>query len=143
MRSIAIVMLATVGLGCAHTLPIHLPADDNTPGLRALVVEAGERLGLEVHFVDTGYGAVTLDLVDRAGHIAGHSLVEKGCRRAAWALAEVHVVAHELGHVLGLEHVSDTENLMHIAAGREGELDGWQLHVVERQAARLELCRVE
>ena len=54
-------------------------------------------------------------------------------------LASIGLVAHELGHALGLEHVDDADNLMY-AHSSTFELRDDQLEKVDRVAGRLSSC---
>lgn len=42
-----------------------------------------------------------------------------GCRRSLESPREPVMLAHELGHALGLEHVEDPANVMHTFVGRD------------------------
>lgn len=89
-------------------------------------------------------GAVMVILSDRPGLIEG-SDVELGglatvraCKPRVWSMDSHLVLAHELGHVLGLRHVADPNNVMHLSPGTETTPD--QTERVHRHAYRLAAC---
>lgn len=73
------------------------------------------------------------------GDNVGEAIWRTGCRRLAWSIPSEAVVLHELGHLFGLEHVDDAENLMHPSA-LGSELTAKQLRIVDREARALEAC---
>lgn len=60
------------------------------------------------------------------------------CGPRLWAVARPNVLAHELGHVLGLSHHPDPRNVMHRVAGTE--VEPAQVRRVHFSARLLALC---
>jgi hypothetical protein len=84
-----------------------------------MVREAVSLLGYEAKFVSRRRGALTLDLVEISPaafdglRYGGRMLDERGCDRSAWVIpVDSQRIAHEIAHMLGLEHNEDPNNLM-------------------------------
>lgn len=78
-------------------------------------------------------------------HILGFAAVTEGCRRAVFAELDPQVIAHELGHALGLDHTpSDQTNLMFPTDAGGIELTPEQRRVIQREVFELRtgLCLV-
>jgi len=89
-----------------------------------MVREAVGLLGYNTRFVTRSRGAVKIELIPVEGlHFTGRELTdeESRCFRSGWAVPfAAENVAHEIGHMLGLEHVSDENNLMSPNGERRG-----------------------
>ncbi|MFO0633014.1 MAG: matrixin family metalloprotease [Nannocystaceae bacterium] len=96
-----------------------------------------EILGLDLEETDARpAGAVVLVRIDSP--VSGwdaHSDWVAACSPIAWAPDASYVLAHEVGHTLGLEHSSDPANLMYPAPGYE--LDDEQVDTLRLGAWRL------
>lgn len=98
-------ILAALLAGCA-SIPVHAPTLE--PGVNA-AIDAG------LH-VKHGDEDAPLRVTARPGlKFGGHAYDTHGCTRQAYVRtgARPAIVAHELGHMMGLEHVDDPRNLMH------------------------------
>lgn len=118
------------------------------PILIPIVADACDLLEVECGATDVDYdrGVVQLRIVDDAGHGLGgtteNGSMDRRCRKAARAEPHVALVAHELGHLFGLEHVDDEANLMYRRelVDVEPELEQWQYDDLHAGAARLGRC---
>ena len=65
----------------------------------------------------------------------------RGCRRAVESPREPVMLAHEMGHALGLEHVSDPANLMNRFVGPDTtELTDAQRDIVWTEVQHVVYC---
>jgi hypothetical protein len=147
-----LVLLTTLA-GCSgdHSIPVHLSSPGATPEKVQMVRDAGELLGWGIAFQDEKYGAATIDVhqVGNGEHILGVALLRRRCLRVAWANKDPWVIAHELGHLMGLDHVSDPDNIM-FRIKRPGNdcdsipgeyLEDWQVDKIRERNAILLSCQ--
>lgn len=138
-------LLALTAICACDTVPIHLTGIQD----RDVVTEAIEaHLNLGIEFVPYQYGAVTLDLRDEGitrddgTPVEGRAYDGRVCRRQAWSTRKPKVIAHEVGHTLGLDHADDEHNLMaRAAAASDGLVTDDQHATLRREVGVLRFCR--
>lgn len=81
-----------------------------------------------------------LDLTDMPGTTRGRTMHRKGCQRSAWAHRDPQVIAHEIAHMLGLNHNRNPDNLM-APVSRGTYLSHEQLQQLTDAAVRLSGCQ--
>lgn len=148
-RAVVVVLLLALAwlLGaCSEPLPLFVhdarvvkTRDDLPP----VVIEACDLLQIECVAVDEHRGAIRVDLVqlDPAARVRGRA-GGSVCMPVVWADAEdAATIAHEIGHVLGLEHVNHERNLMFPHARPDAwELSTAQMDDLRRGGWRLLAC---
>lgn len=131
MRALAMALLC----GCS-AVRVH------APGLES-GVDAAINVGMQVRHGDED---ALLRVSERPGlKFGGHAYDTLGCARRAYAAptASPAVVAHEIGHMLGLQHVDDTRSVMHKSAPADHDgLTSEQRRTTRREAAILSACEV-
>jgi hypothetical protein len=124
---------------CAIAVPVRTASELPESEVSALLADASEILGLQLEPSTRSSGSVTLDIHESPGAYRGRNLIRHGCRRASWASPNAVVIAHELAHALGLDHVHDRRNLMAPTASGTA-LTAEQRATMEREAWRLSAC---
>lgn len=137
----ALILTLSLSLSaCAHSVPVRIASELPESDTHALLSDASDILGIPLEPVDHSRGAITLDIHESPGTYRGRNLVRHGCRRASWSTPDAEVIAHELAHALGLDHVSDRGNLMSASASGTALTEA-QHATMEREAWRLSTCR--
>jgi hypothetical protein len=148
-RTIALVLAASLAGACDdHVVPVRLsaagsdgPVLDPSPRAMEALAGAEEILGLEFVIWDHAYGSVTIDLVDVVeGESLGKALLHRRCARVLRANYNPVVIAHEVGHALGLEHTTEPGNLM-FADPESTDVTEAQFDTMLRHAAQVRSCR--
>lgn len=125
----------TVEGGRSDVVPVH-PLAGLRPFSEVTMDVTAEILGLELDRTDARpNGAVVLVRVD-ASHTTfdGHDDWVDRCSPIAWAPDKPYLLAHEVGHTLGLEHVDDPLNVMWAHHPVGYELDDEQVDTMRKFA---------
>lgn len=113
----------------------------NLDTIPTAIEEASALLGRPIEVVDHRYGAIMISAVAEGGDYAGEATDRNGCDRTVWSEPRGVILAHELGHALGLDHDDDPANLMHRYVGRDTiELTPDQEHDLEHELWLLNTC---
>lgn len=158
MRPITILLLIlTVSLLIAACTPVVL-VHPSEPGHETVIRDAGRQLGVKTRAVDEAQpGAVELEWRSAEDGVCGEALerlvgaesprdaLTEGvveCQPRAWSCVSPTYLAHELGHVLGLNHDDRDENLMAPAPKNGAEADTKQrLRVNAAAVGMSEVCK--
>jgi hypothetical protein len=112
--ALLIAVTALSGCGESGTVRVRLQPYQRVVAVVDLVEEAAAMLDLDVEFTTSRHGAVDVTMVVPTGVPPfGWSDSGIGCRRDASSVMNPVILAHELGHALGLEHHHDPDNLLH------------------------------
>jgi hypothetical protein len=145
IKILALLMFALALPACAEALPINVRDESGVESLRDLppvVEDACDVLGLLCEAVDHEYGAITLDLIETDDRVRGRSGGTGVCSPWAWAAPDIEIVAHELGHVLGLDHVDGRPDALMAPSPYALELTDDEFDEIERGGNRLVGCRL-
>lgn len=105
--------------GCGvPSIPVHVSTSMEQDEVALLLADVEVILGMPINVRTRTYGSIVLDI--HRTHpdevYGGKSLVRVLCHRGVWAEPNPEIIAHELAHALGLGHVEDENNLMHVVA---------------------------
>ena len=138
MRALALLLALC---GCtAQPVHVHLVSELDEVHEAALLLDASDILGLELVATEAITGAIELELRDESGGVRGTAEDKRGCVRFGWSVPDPLVMAHEFGHLLGIDrHHDDPANLMH-SSPTGTELDDTQIDTIERGSRQLSRC---
>lgn len=138
-------------LGCAPTVYIHTDAPDQAQTIR----DASRLLHVRMRVTDNPQGAISVDFRPHEGRVCGQALERLvgadsvrealtggivDCEPQAWSCDTGTFLAHEVGHVLGLNHKDGT--LMDPEPKAGAELTKRQRLTVQASAVLMgEVCR--
>ena len=127
---------------CAESVPIAFKYARSEPPVAPEVYEHELQniFGLQFEQRRWGYGVINVEIVDTGDRTAGLHVPMGPCRQYNRATPRLAVVAHEVGHALGLDHVDDRYNLMHPSGSDTLELEQWQLEQAYDGASLLAAC---
>lgn len=145
-------LAATLCCACGEPLPISVSALREDEGDTALVDEAVGILGMEWELSRKARGTIHLTLVDAdpsdIDFLGLTPLNGPRCFRTAVVRRNAVSIAHELGHLLGLDHVCEMpcpdsagENLMRGDIDAGTELSEDQLETIDKERRRITHCR--
>lgn len=151
LRWVVILLSALLCSSCSQAVPVYLTSSDATHGKltersEKLLDESFEFWGLEWEPSDMLYGSVYIALVDvdePVTNYEGAAIQEVlTCRRTLWSNFDRDILAHELGHAFGLDHVDDKNNIMYprVPDGPPETTDE-QWDLVQNGVDRFLLCR--
>ena len=134
-------------LGCAPTVRL-CPSfrTRHTKAVAEAIAEAEAILELELTTTSRCYGSVYVEFMEAGqGEYAGMKAPHGQCRRYIRTEPDGVLLAHELGHTLGLHHVDPDDhpsNLMNPIVGSDNtHLTQAQRDKITQEAALLEACR--
>lgn len=140
-----LLFLFVFGCSEAHAnytyIPIYVQHGGDLPEDLDHTLRSHFGIGYEV--AGNGMGAVTINLIDDCWSegertICGRYNLGHRCSPAVTAIRDSNVIAHEIGHAMGLAHDDKPENLMFpIKSEERQDTESWQRVVVHAGATVL------
>lgn len=142
-------MVALLVAGCGGPVPVRLttwdqfgPVTEPSDEARELLDDAFGFWGLSYELSDgRSYGRLNIDLVDVGDEsvVHGRRWDAGPCEQYVWAARRSVMLAHEMGHVFGLErHSDDPDNIM--ATPAASDVTDHQLETVQDDAHQFTGC---
>ena len=151
MARIITALLLLFSIACVPKVYIHTEAPDQAE----TIAEAGKMLGIKLETTDNPQNAIAVEFKSNEGILCGRAIdrafgaesvrsaIMDGvveCEPKLWTCKDPRFLAHEVAHVLGLNHKTDT--LMDPNPRVGAELDDQQRLTVRASAVLMkEVCR--
>lgn len=128
-------------LVACEALPVRVRGDDNRDidPLPDVVIEACDAIAIACEPARRNYGSVIIDMVHTTDGVRGRAF-ESRCSPVIRSIPKSPEIAHELGHILGLEHRKDDDAAMHPTMPGLDFTDD-EIDTAEREADRIVGCR--
>lgn len=111
--------LLLLSAACGQPLAIKIRDTREDPDTD-VILDACDVLEIECVEAQHSDGALTLILTDNDDsdtNVEGENF-DRPCRPVSWSSgSDPYILAHEIGHAMGLEHVDDPDRLMYTTAG--------------------------